>query len=340
MSSGRRLSTGGQRPYRVYPGHRHFNDHAGRSYDVITSSETGPNHKIPKLSIQLYCLGEPKYTAAEVGVALLNSDAVEGWGNARNYWPRCDVYAGFKSVEECIEHHRQEKDFRSKAVQKMREEAVAGLSEEDAYEKLVTEIQGIEPLPHIVPSWCPSVEFRRNSENDCYKSWIFVIPGDRDSWEDVVDKGLLQVKFDLEVSPEMLTDEWDDCVESDLEKEGWVNIEWSGLEKREPVEILHLCARADSWEDFNKVRAERSPGSQKRLFDAWVDATGQLWDCTYRNPGCDECIENEPHEWCDRERDEHYFDEDGQCIACRRASEYRRRSARVAAQETRPSYKV
>lgn len=31
------------------------------------------------------------------------------------------------------------------------------------------------------------------------------------------------------------------------------------------------------------------------------------------------------------ELDEHYFDDDGQCIACRRAIEYRRRSKRIAA---------
>lgn len=30
------------------------------------------------------------------------------------------------------------------------------------------------------------------------------------------------------------------------------------------------------------------------------------------------------------DRSEHYFDEDGQCIDCRRESEYRRRSKRIA----------
>jgi hypothetical protein len=29
-------------------------------------------------------------------------------------------------------------------------------------------------------------------------------------------------------------------------------------------------------------------------------------------------------------RDEHFFDEDAECVACRRATEYRRRSKRLA----------
>ncbi|KIL86919.1 hypothetical protein FAVG1_09472 [Fusarium avenaceum] len=341
MASQRRRSTGGKRPRRVYPGHRQFNDYTGRSYDVITAWEYGPNTKIPKLSIQLYRLGQPKSTPFEMGLALLQSDAITGWGNARNWWPRCDVYTGFKNVEECVEHHRQEKSYRRKAVEEMRQKAVVGLSEEDAHEKLVTEIQGYEPLPHIVPSWCESAKFVNSWDTDRYKSWIFVIPEDRHSWEDVIEKGLLQVKFDLDVSPEMFTDSSDDFEESTLGKDGWVDVSKSGIEKCKPVEILHLCASNERKKgDSEEPDPEKTPGSDKRLFDAWFDATMHLRDCTYRAQECEECEENEPHEWCEKERDEHYFDEDGQCIACRRESEYRRRSKRVAARETNIDYTV
>jgi hypothetical protein len=341
MEKQRRPSTGGKRPQRVYPGHHQFNDHTGRSYDVITAAEYGSNTKIPKLSIQLYCLGQPKFTPLEIGLALLHSDAIEGWGNARNWWPRCDVYTGFKDMDECVQHHRQEKAFRRRAIEKMRQEAVVGLSEEDAHEKLVTEIQGKEPLPHIVPSWCKSAKFVNIWDTDRYRSWIFVIPEDRHSWEDVIDKGLLQIKFDLDVSPEMFTDSWDNLEESTLGKDGWVGISKSGIDKYKPVEVLHLCASDErKTGGFGEADLEKTPESDKRLFDAWYDATMHLRDCTYRIQECEECEENEPHEWCGRERDEHYFDEDGQCIACRRESEYRRRSKRVAAQETRPDYTV
>ncbi|KAM0266775.1 hypothetical protein ACHAPA_006552 [Fusarium lateritium] len=341
MARQRRPSTGGKRPRRVYTGHRQFNDHTGRSYDAITAHEYGPNTKIPKLSIQLYCLGQPEFTPFEIGTALLGSDAIQGWGNARNWWPRCDVYTGFKDVDECVEHHRQEKSFRRKAVENMRQEAVAGLSEEDAHEKLVTEIRGKEPLPHIVPSWCESTKFVDSWERDRYKSWIFVIPEDRHSWEDVIDQGLLQVKFDLDVSPEMFIDFWDDFEESTLGKDSWVDVNKSGIEECKPVEILHLCASNErKTGHFGENDQKKTPGSDGRLFDAWYDATMYLRDCTYRIQECEECEENEPHESCERERDEHYFDEDGKCIACRRESEYRRRSKRVAARETKLNYAV
>jgi hypothetical protein len=128
-SSERRLSTGGTPPYKVFiqkPSHGEFRDHTGRHYNVVTS-RAGPNAAIVKLGIQLYCLGEPEFNPQDMGSSLLNSDAVEGWGNARNHWPRVDVYTGFDTVEECIEHHRREKAFRKEAVKKMKDHAVAGL---------------------------------------------------------------------------------------------------------------------------------------------------------------------------------------------------------------------
>ncbi|KAF4967436.1 hypothetical protein FSARC_5009 [Fusarium sarcochroum] len=324
----------------LIPRHLEYKDHAGRPYTLVSAGGTGPHTTIAKLSIQLYCLGRPKFTPQEIGLSLLNSDAVQGWGNACNYWPRVDVHTGFGSVEECVEHHRREKAFRRRAVQQMRQDAVAGLSEEDAMEKLNTEVQGKEPLPHIVPSWCESARFCEDKwwENR-YRSWIFVIPEDRFSWEDIIEKGLLQVQFDLDVSPGMLTEEEEEFEESTLGKHGWVLVYRSGVDKYEPVEIIQLCAREESnKEQYDQDPVEKTPGCHTTLRQAWINATGQLRDCTYRIEFCESCIENEPHEWCETERDEHYFDDDGQCIACRRVEEYRRRSRRVAAQGPRKKY--
>ncbi|KAF9771834.1 hypothetical protein IL306_010500 [Fusarium sp. DS 682] len=315
----RRLSTGGATPYKVLVqrhDHGTFKDHADRPYNVV-SYMTGPNAAIVKLGIQLYCLGNPEFDPHDMGSALLNSHAVMGWGNARNHWPRVDVYTGFGNVEECMEHHRREKVFRKNAVEKMKKDAVAGLSETEAKEKLATEIQGKEPLPHIVPSWCESAKFveDRWSVGDRYKSWIFVIPAERSSWEEVIEDGLLQVKFDLDISTAMFFSESPMSEHTPLGKDGWVLVEKTGVENLKPVEILHLCAREE------RGTSESIPGSDKTLFNAWVDATMQLRDCTYKPKGCRSCREDEPHGLCEEEMDEHYNDEDGQCVACRREDE-------------------
>jgi hypothetical protein len=95
-----------------------------------------------KLGIQLYCLGSPSPSPEALGDKFLSCPAIRGWGNARNWWPRVDVYTNFGSIEECVEHHRREKAFRKAAVEEMRRDAVAGLSEELAYEKLISEVRG------------------------------------------------------------------------------------------------------------------------------------------------------------------------------------------------------
>lgn len=140
----------------------YFKDHSGRTYTVHGGHSTLYSG-IFKLGIQLYCLGHPAPSPNALAEHLVNCDAITSSGNARNYRPRVDVHTGLGSVEECIEHHRREKAFRRRAVQDMRQEAVAGLSEEVAYEKLINEVRRQEPLPHIVPSWCPSPKFWRHS---------------------------------------------------------------------------------------------------------------------------------------------------------------------------------
>ncbi|KAM5344323.1 hypothetical protein ACJ41O_012860 [Fusarium nematophilum] len=328
------------------PYYRHFEDHRGQTYTVVTPYFHS-SKAISKLSVQLYFLGKPTPSPEVFGDKFLSSD-----GFSLDRTPRVDVYTDFGSVEECIEHHRREKAFRRKAVEQMRQDAAAGLSEEAAAEKLATEIRGREPLPHIVPTWCVSERFWRESySSNRYRSWILVVPEDRSSWEDVVEKGILQVSFDLDVAPMMETDQWDEFDECPLEKEkyGWVLVSKSGVEKLPPVQRKLLCVRDpptrelfDPWGDtpptMEVLTAWMTPGRDSSLSEVWMNAREVFLDCTYRGPDCEGCREEVPHSPCEIDMDEHYLDEDGQCIACRRQTEYRRRSKRVAARGDRKVY--
>jgi hypothetical protein len=325
----------------------HLQDHAGRPYTVVDGHrDSSPG--IFKLGIQLYCLGNPKPSPAVLGDKFLSCKAISGWGNARNWWPRVDVHTDFDSVEECVEHHRREKAFRKAAVEEMRRNVVEGLSEEAAYEKLKSEVRGSEPLPHIVPSWCPSAKFW----NDCnfgsrYRSWVLIMLKGCTSWDDVIENGLLHVSFDLDITPAMETKTLDLDMEEDTllegDEQGWVEVEKTGIEKSDPVDCRLLCVReqpadvflrpedVENLDRINEVfHGWKTPGHYSTLDRAWRDATSNLRDCTYRKAVCDACMEDEDHTACEMELDEHYFDDDGQCTACRRATEYRRRSKRIA----------
>ncbi|VUC37534.1 unnamed protein product [Clonostachys rosea] len=352
-----RKSKGGKAPRKQLSGptgevSRQFHDHASRAYTVVCSFSAS-RKSVPKLGIQLYLLGQRTKSEAEaLSDKFINCNAIGGWGNSSNYWPRVDTYSGFKTVEECIEHQRSEKAFRTRAIENMRRDAVAGLSEEAANEKLLNEIRGREPLPHIVPTWCSSDAFFREGEvnDDRYRSWVMVVQEDRRSWEDVVEKGLLHVRFDLDVTPQMLTESWwegldaDSCLEND--KDGWVYVDRSGFEKLAQIDMRLLCVRDEPhrWVDLSNKEPEEiaklmygweTPGTATRLAHVWSSYTGRLRDCTYRSSSCDECYNDEEHEVCEQDLDEHYFDEDGQCIACRRVTEYRRRSKRIASKRAR-----
>lgn len=175
------------------------------------------------------------------------------WGNARNWWPRVDVHTGFESVEDCIEHHRLEKKFRETATEEMRRAAVQGLSESAAEEKLRTEICVQQPLPHIVPTWCRSSRnWTWHDKGDRYKSWILVMPPGCSSWQDVVDKGLIQVKFDLDVTPDMETVSFDLGAMDDVSLidreglDGWVVVRKTGVDTNRPPLVQHLlCVREE-----------------------------------------------------------------------------------------------
>ncbi|CAH0053550.1 unnamed protein product [Clonostachys solani] len=312
---GPRRSLGGGAIAKQGPRHEilQFKDHAGQSY-LVRPTFPRATKAVPKLGIQLYLLGSRTEPAVqELAKRFLGCEAIhQGWRGM--HWPRVDTYSGFDTVESCIEHHRREKAFRKSASEEMKRSEVAGLSEEDAAEKMRTKIRGREPLPHIVPTWCPSEAFWNEIEfRHRYRSWIIVIPEDRLSWEDVMEKGLLSVRFDLDVTPAMHTFCWDGQYNEPSELPGdnvaWVLVQKTGLDLCKPVDYPEEQMRiAYGW---------HTPGTNGRLFDEWSDSTEWFRDCAYSS-NCDACNDGEPHDICEDELNEHYFDEDGQCIACRR----------------------
>ncbi|VUC20090.1 unnamed protein product [Clonostachys rosea] len=326
-------SLGGGTTVRQAPVHEtlNFQDHAGKNY-LVRPTFPRATKAVPKLGIQLYLLGICDESAVQdFAKRFLGCEAIHGWRGM--HWPRVDTYSGFDTVESCIEHHRREKTFRKNAIEEMKRGEVAGLSEEDAAEKMRTKIRGREPLPHIVPTWCVSEAFFKETEfKHRYRSWIIVIPEDRRSWEDVIEKGLLSVRFDLDVTPAMHTFCWDEQYNEPSELPGdnivWVLVEKTGLYSCKPVDCKLLCAKdqpkhrfvdpdMDPEEQARIAYGWHTPGTAGRLFDEWSDATEWFRDCAY-NSNCEACNDGEPHDICDDEWDEHYFDEDGQCIACRR----------------------
>ncbi|RHZ67335.1 uncharacterized protein CDV56_108085 [Aspergillus thermomutatus] len=307
-----------------------FLDHCGNSYTVVgaTPDSCSNPSTIIKLSIHLYTLSALTEPPEEIGSKLLSSHGITGSGNLHDYWPRVDVYSPLGSIEECMEHHRAEKIYRNKAVEEMHREARASADNEEGAEEAVRSLRGKQPLPHIVPSWACTERFWNQysyGHGWRYRSFILVVPEDCRCWDDVEEKGLWIVCFDQDVTPAMETHMWDCQRDEDLEidnGEGWVEVE--RIEYGPPVLIkrVSLC------------REDQQPGGRgnstitSTLYDMWNQITRVLNDCTYRHPLCYGCAEDAPHE-CELEMDDHYFDEDAQCVACRQASEYRRRSKRL-----------
>ncbi|PYH88975.1 hypothetical protein BO71DRAFT_453743 [Aspergillus ellipticus CBS 707.79] len=350
-------------PRRAAQTSHHFHDHTSTTYTVVEGTPTGCDSDtvIRKLGIQLYILSPLTVSPETIGRDLLRSHAIWRWGNARNYWPRVDVFpTPMGSLEECMAHHRREKRFRGDIKREMvnsvgdeavREvERVAGEERRDLEEGEVEEVRaeaiaklrGKEPLPHIVPSWCKAARYWTEQDvcGSRYRSWVLVVPEGCGCWEDVMEKGLWVVKFDLDVSPAMETYMWDDDAEEDvLEGKGWGWVDHNGVDPE--VSVLKVSVR-DDYDVLGRNVERDEEGKavfQTSLFHEWVQFTGALWDCTYRSPCCDGCDEGGPHD-CEAEMDEHYFDEEGRCVECRRAMEYRRRSKRVAAKKRKAESSV
>ncbi|GAQ05450.1 hypothetical protein ALT_2771 [Aspergillus lentulus] len=292
-----------------------FRDHGGNSYTVVggTPSSCSNPSTITKLSIHLYTLSELKETPEELGSKLLGS---------------YDVYSPLGSIEECMDHHRAEKIYRKHALEEMHREARATADNEEDAEEAVRKLRGKQPLPHIVPTWACTERFwtQYSYGHDWrYRSFVLVVPEGCRCWDDVEEKGLWVVCFDQDVTPAMETHMWDCVREEDWQVdngEGWVEIE--RVEYGPPVRIerVSVCREDQECGQRNSIIT----GS---LYDMWSRIIRVLNDCTYRHPVCYGCAQDAPHE-CELDMDEHFFDEDAECVACRRASEYRRRSKRLA----------
>src|ERR1700722_17325195 len=160
-----RKSTGGQAP-RFHL----FKDHAGNSVTTTHSLRPACKQHIPRLSLHLYTLSTVKESAQELCELFLQLDGIIGWGNARNWWPRLDIYnTPLSSIEECMQHHRREKVFRKR-----------------------------NGGPHIVPTWSRRGGYRYRS----YRNVIFVIDKDCGDWQAVMSRGLLSAQYDLDAKPE------------------------------------------------------------------------------------------------------------------------------------------
>ncbi|KAG2417105.1 hypothetical protein HFD88_008323 [Aspergillus terreus] len=309
-----RKRTGPPRPRKTT---HHFTDHSNKTYTVVDPFQRHcPNpHVITKLSIHLYSLGPLQPSPEDIGQELLKSNDIIDWANARNWWPRVDVYSPLDSIEACIEHHRREKTFRRNSKEEMHRAVAATTADEEEAVGAVRKLRGKEPLPHIVPTWCRRrtayVLYRTTPA--IYRGFILVVPAECTTWEDIQQKGLWMVRFDQDVPGELTVQMDDDASAQESlidDDHGWVQVDsctnWGPPHCVERVSV-------------NSLDVEDPP--MNSLYNEWVSLVSQLYDCTYRPCCCDGCDEGEPHENCEVEMSEHFFDEDGDCVECRRAVE-------------------
>ncbi|KAK3315766.1 hypothetical protein B0H66DRAFT_624444 [Apodospora peruviana] len=139
------------------PHYRIFNAHDG--YSVFSAVHRSSNVARHPFGIQLYTLVALREPPLEIALRL--ADLVSGW--KQTILPRVDIYLRrMNSIEQCMRHQRQEKQYRNK-------KSVGG------------------GLP-IVPVWWES--------RLAYRNWILVIGKDCNDWESVLEKGLTSVQFD------------------------------------------------------------------------------------------------------------------------------------------------
>lgn len=186
-----------------------------------------------------------------------------------------------------MEHHRREKKFRK-------------------------ETNGL----HIVPNWS-----RRGSygPHNAYRNVIFVIDVECPDWQTVLKKGLLGIQFDLDIRP---GEEFEIYEAEDLNEpldEGLIERVPLGddpridqlvlTEEEEHKLYLETQARYEGG-DF------RTDPHKNSLYDVWCDMTKALNDCSYRRVCCDGCDEGVEHTDCEIAKDRHFFNDNGECIAC------------------------
>lgn len=167
------------------------------------------------------------------------------------------------------------------------------------------------------------------------------------TWADVQEQGLIMVEFDLDWSPAMETEVEEDFATDTLIpdwRQPWMFVD--KVERPPPIKSTLLCVRSEprwTWDDFRQPdgnldynkhdefqKSWKTPGSQASLSSVWESFKHVTWSCAYNYEDCDGCRNGEPHDRCEQELSEHYFDDEGQCIECKRFAEYRRRSKRLA----------
>jgi hypothetical protein len=264
-----RKSSGGQAPLGTPESRFHlFKDHAGNSVTTIYSSlPTGKQH-IPRLSLHLYTLSTVKESAQELCELFLRLDGIIGWGNARNWWPRVDIYdTPLSSIEECMQHHRREKVFRKR-----------------------------NGGPHIVPTWSRRCGYAYRS----YRNVIFVIDKDCGDWQAVMNRGLLSAQYDLDTRPE---DQFEVLEAEDLDDprdEGLVELNPA---QDDPLIERVIIDREKEDEMRREQQVDWANGHYLKkhpptLRMVWSDMTMALCDCTYRMARCDGCEEGFEHTDC------------------------------------------
>jgi hypothetical protein len=267
-----RKSTGRRAPRKLLASSSlEFKDHTGNSVTTVYSSYGPPNHVL-RLSLHLYTLSTLKESAQELCQLFLNSDGIIRSGNARNYWPRLDVYnTPLSSIEECMLHHRLEKEFRKS-----------------------------NGGPHIVPNWSRQGIY----EYRTYRNVIFVIDKGCEDWQMVLNRGMLSVQFDLDSKPEdqfevLEAEELDDPRDEGL-------VELNPVLDDPKIERV-IIGREKEEEMLREQRTNWANGDyltnyQRTLREVWSNMTMALYDCTYRISNCDECEDGFDHTDCSIER--------------------------------------
>jgi hypothetical protein len=147
--------------------------------------------------------------------------------------------------------------------------------------------------PHIVPNWSR----RKATCERPYRNVIFVIDKGCDDWQTVLNRGLLSVQYDLDTRPE---DQFEVLEAEDLEDprdEGLVELN-PALD--DPLIERVIISREKEEDKLREWRANLANGNylakyQPTLYEIWSNMTTALYDCTYRKPLCDGCVEGFEH---------------------------------------------
>jgi hypothetical protein len=246
-----------------------------------------------------------------------------------------------------MEHHRTEKIHRNHALEEMHRGARASADNEEGAEDAEEAVRkrGKQPLPDIVPTWACTERFWTQysyGHDGRYHTFVLVVPADCRSWEDVEETGLGVVCFDQDVTPAMETI----CGIVRGRRTGKSIVERGGSRLRGfsmgllfSLSVFLFAGRTRglvmALRQLQVVCTTCGVGSYEY---SMIIRTGGLCALVAQRmlPMSVSSICEYPslQRWrlqvTDLFRDEHFFYEYAECVACRRASEHRRRSNRLA----------